>query len=323
MSMESPRSEFRPLEYSWAYDFMTAQKNHPWTHNQIGVESDVAQYHTEFTEAEKHGITTILKLFTTYEIHVGNYWVDVIYRIFPKHEIRMMALAFAAMEGEHALFYDKLNTALGISSKEFYLSFMEEPAMKERMEVIEKAIELGVSEYEEDAALSLATFSIVEGVILYSSFAFLMSFQQPPKNKLKNTCTGLAYSVRDELIHADADSKLFNVFVKERQVDRTELDKKIIDMAKKSFELESVIIDNIFSKGKIEGITDHQLKEFVKSRVNRKLKDIDIPPIYEVSYNPISKWFYKSISSVEFSDFFDRNPTDYTSNWDFNKIKGW
>ena len=323
MSMESPRPEFRPFEYNWAYAFTKAQKDHPWTHSQIGVESDVAQYHTEFTEAEKHGITTILKLFTTYEIHVGNYWVDVIYKIFPKHEIRMMALAFAAMEGEHALFYDKLNTALGISNKEFYLSFMDEPAMKERMEVIEGAIRLGDSEYEEDVALSLATFSLVEGVILYSSFAFLMSFQQPPKNKLKNTCTGLAYSVRDELIHADADSKLFNVYVTERALDRTNLDLKIIDMAKKSFELESVIIDNIFSKGKIEGITDHQLKEFVKSRINRKLKHINIEPIYEVSYNPISKWFYKDITVPEFTDFFNSNPTDYNSNWDFSKLKGW
>ncbi len=331
MSLLTYRPNFRPFQYEQAFKFAKAQNDHHWTHSQIEVESDLMQYHTEFTEAEKHGIQTVLKLFTTYEVHVANYWIDVVYRWFPVPEVRMMAQTFAAMEAEHALFYDKLNNALGLSTKEFYLSFLDDPSMKQRMEFIDKMLEKGDGTcdpgkgetFGKNLALSLAAFSFVEGVVLYSSFAFLMSFQRPPKNKLKNGFTGLSYSVRDEALHADADSWLFNTFIKEQGIQVSELESEIKSIAEVSYWVEEKIIDEIFAKGKIEGITDVQLKNFVQSRINKKLKDIGIGPIYEISYNPISKWFYKMINAVEMTDFFDRSPTSYNNNWNFAKVEQW
>lgn len=321
--LKSKRVNFRPFEYEQAYKYAKAQNDHHWTHGQIEVDSDLMQYNTEFTEAERHGINTVLKLFTTYEVHVANYWLDVVYKNFPIPEVRMMSEVFAAMEVEHALFYDKLNDALGLSNKDFYLSFMEDANMKKRMEFIEEKLDLAKTGKNDNIALSLATFSFIEGVVLYSSFAFLMSFQNPPKNKLKNVFTGLSYSVRDEALHAEADSWLFNTFCEEYKVDMKFLKKEILKVARECYKVEEKIIDNIFAKGKIEGITDVQLKNFVQSRVNKKLKDIGLDPIYEVTYNPISRWFYKLINQIEMTDFFDRNPTSYNNDWNFNKIKGW
>lgn len=321
--LKDVRVNFRPFEYDKAYEFSSSQNDHHWTHNQIEVDSDLMQYNTEFTDAEKHGINTVLKLFTTYEISVGDYWTDVVYRHFPKHEVRMMAQVFSGMEVEHALFYDKLNTALGLSNADFYLSFLQEPEMKKRMDFIGKQLVRGKESDDKSIAISLATFSFIEGVVLYSSFAFLMSFQNPPKNKLKNIFTGLSYSVRDEALHSSADSWLYNTFVEEYELNKESLEKKIIKIAEECYLAEEKIIDNIFAKGKIEGITDTQLKNFVKSRVNKKLRDINIPPIYEVNYNPVGKWFYKKINQVEMTDFFDRNPTSYNNNWNFSKIRKW
>jgi len=323
MGLLDERVNYRPFEYNRAYEFGKAQADHFWTHSQIEVDSDLMQYNTEFTESEKHGIHTVLKLFTSYETKVGDYWSDVVYKHFPKHEVRYMAQTFSAIEAQHALFYDKLNEKLGLSTEEFYLSFMEEPEMKERMNFIGKQLARGKKDTHKDIAISLATFSFIEGVVLYSSFAFLMSFQNPPKNKLKNVFTGLSYSVRDEALHADADSWLYNTFVDEYGLDRKSLEKEIIKIAQECYESECVIIDNIFAKGKIEGITDTQLKNFVQSRINKKLKDIKIESIYEVNYNPVGKWFYKKINQVEMTDFFDRNPTAYTNNWNFAKVRGW
>lgn len=323
--LKDVRVNFRPFEYDKAYEFSKAQNDHHWTHSQIEVDSDLMQYNTEFTEAEKHGINTVLKLFTTYETNVGDYWTDVVYRHFPKHEIRMMSQVFAGMEVEHALFYDRLNEALGFSTEDFYLSFLNEPEMKERMDFIGKQLARGKRDNNRDIAISLATFSFIEGVVLYSSFAFLMSFQNPPKNKLKNVFTGLSYSVRDEALHSNADSWLYNTFVKEygSKLTMDTLVDEIKNIAMECYKSEEKIIDNIFAKGKIDGITDTQLKNFVKSRVNKKLRDIGIDPIFEVSYNPVGKWFYKKINQIEMTDFFDRNPTSYNNDWNFNKIKEW
>lgn len=317
------RENFRPFDYEWAAVFTKMQADHPWTADQIGVESDVTQYKTSFTASEQHGTQTTSKLFTIYETKVANFWIDVIYHNFPQPEIRIMACEFAAQEGQHGLFYDKVNTALGFGTKEFYLSFLEEPEMVERMKFIEDSLAMGRSGIPKGLAESIATFTFIEGVVLYSSFAFLLSFQRPPKNKFKATSTGLAYSVRDENIHAEAGSRLFNEYIKEQNIDLVILEPKIIQIAQKAFEHEEAIINNIFAKGPIEGITAHQMKEFVKSRVNIKLKDIGIKPIYEVTYNPIANWFYKMINNVEMTDFFDRSPTAYTHDWDFESLKGW
>jgi len=311
------------MVYDKALEFNKAQASHQWTADQIEVDGDLMQYHTEFTDSEKHGINTVLKLFTLYEIHVNNYWIDVVYRNFPQHEIRMAATTFAAIESQHGLFYDKVNKGLGLSSKEFHLSFLEDPDMKERHEFIGRSLALGNSGNDEDLAVSLATFTFIEGVILYSSFAFLISFQHSPKDKLKNTFTGLSYSVRDEALHADFGSWLFNTFTKEYGISMESIKDRIVDIAEQSLKVEEKIIDNIFSAGKIEGITDTQLKNFVKSRINKKLKDIGIDPIYEVSYNPVASWFYKKINQIELTDFFDRSPTAYTNNWNFGKVKQW
>lgn len=322
--LKDERINFRPFEYEKAYEFTKAQNNHHWTHSEIDVDSDLTQYHTEFTEAEKHGINTVLKLFTRYELHVGNYWTDVIYHRFPKPEVQMMAQVLGAMEVEHALFYDKLNEAIGLNTKEFHLSFLDDPSMKARDKFIGKMLKNGIEGSDEDLAVALATFTFVEGVILYSSFAFLLSFQQQAQGKLKNVAgTGLAYSVRDEALHADAGSWLFNTFVEEYNIDRNKIQKRIEKIAKESYELEKQIIENIFSKGAIEGITERQLKNFVKSRINKKLKDIKMEQFEKVTYNPISKWFYKAINAVEFSDFFNQNSTSYSNHWNFGKIKEW
>jgi hypothetical protein len=38
--------------------------------------------------------------------------------------------------------------------------------------------------------------------------------------------------------------------------------------------------------------------------------------MYEVSYNPISEWFYKGINDYQFNDFFSGTGNQYHRNWD-------
>ena len=47
-----------------------------------------------------------------------------------------------------------------------------------------------------DDMVSVATFSLVEGVILYSAFGFLKHYQSQGKNKLMNVVRGINFSVR-------------------------------------------------------------------------------------------------------------------------------
>ena len=158
---------------------------------------------------------------------------------------------------------------------------------------------------------------MVEGVILYSSFAFLKHFQSQGKNKLMNLVRGINFSLRDENLHAVAGAWCFKLKTKDYTKEQLEaVEAKIIEGAQKLYEHEKEIIKMTFAEGKIEGITEHQLDNFVQSRINECLKQLGFKKLYDVKYNPISEWFYKAINDYSFNDFFSGMGSQYHRNWD-------
>ena len=297
-----------------------------WTADEINVEKDIQDILSNFTEAEKHAVITTLKLFSIYETHAGDeYWGGRFKRMFDDAEFHRMASVFAMFElAVHAPFYNKINQLLHIDTPEFYMSYLDNPVLKDRVEHIGCMID------NPDDLVSLASFSMVEGVILYSNFAFLKHYQSQGKNKLMNVVRGINFSVRDENIHSVAGAWSFKF--KLNQVKQTldddafvlyklELEKAIQKVALKIYEHEAQIIDMLFEKGNIPGITAHQLQCFVQSRINECLKELGFDKLYEVKYNPISEWFYDGINKFQFNDFFSGQGREYNRNWDESKFE--
>jgi ribonucleotide reductase beta subunit family protein with ferritin-like domain len=259
-----------------------------------------------------HGVVTVLKLFTLYETHVGNdYWLDFIRNKFRRPEIQRMASVFGMFElNVHAPFYNKINEVLNLNTEEFYNSYVKDKTLRGRMDWLDRQFE------GDDMLASLAVGSIVEGAVLYSNFAFLKHFQAEGKNKLVNMAAGINFSVRDENLHSLAGAWLFNTLREEsEQLDNKELDKKIYKTCGKIYEHEARIIDMIFEKGEIKGITDLQMKNFIQARLNLCLEQLRLAPLYEVDYDPISKWFYKNINTPQLHDFFHKQGNSYNRDW--------
>lgn len=291
-----------------------------WLPNEIKVEKDIQDVLVNMTPAEKHGVITTLKLFSLYETHAGSeYWGGRFRSITKKEgaEFERMASVFSMFElAVHAPFYNKINQLLHIDNPEFYLSYLDNNTLKERIEFISGVID------SKDDMESLIAFSMVEGVILYSSFAFLKHFQSQGKNRMMNVVRGINFSVRDEHMHSEAGATTFRFMTK----NYTKTDMEIYELlakrvAEKIVEHEDLIIDMIFEQGKIDGITPHQLKQFVRSRVNVCMKQLGFKSIYKVDYNPISEWFYKGINGYQFNDFFSGMGNQYHREWDETGFK--
>lgn len=309
-------------DYPEAIEFAKSQSEIFWLPDEIEVEKDIHDLKTNLTQSETHGIITVLKLFTIYELSVGNeYWKDYVSTVFPRPDIQRMAATFSFMElGVHAPFYAKLNEALGLDTDEFYLSYLDDPILKNRMTWIGKRVVK--KETVHDILKSVAIFSMIEGAILYSSFAFIKHFQNQGKNKLININAGINFSAQDEDIHAQGGAWLFNQLKKEviakegsSEFYTNKLDEELIETANIIYEHECHIIDKIFEYGEIRGITDLQLKNFVKSRLDICLSRLGIKPIYNPHYNPIKDWFYNNLNSSILHDFFVRQGSDYNRNW--------
>jgi ribonucleotide reductase beta subunit family protein with ferritin-like domain len=162
---------------------------------------------------------------------------------------------------------------------------------------------------------------MIEGAILYSSFAFLKSFQANGKNKIINVVRGIDFSVRDENLHCIGGAWLYNQFSAELGGVDDSVKERLVEAARRIYEHEYRIAQMVFEKGDIEGINLVDLEVFVKSRINLCLENLGIDPIYEVKKNPIADWFYDDINSIRFHDFFTGSGSEYNRNWDESAFK--
>lgn len=302
------------IKYPQAVDFAEQQEHIAWFAKEIDMEKDLHDLHNSVTEAEMHGVVTVLKLFTKYETHVGNeYWLDFVRRKFPRPEIQRMASEFGRTElSIHAPFYNRINEVLNLDNEEFYNSYIKDETLRNRIEWIERQFK------PDDLLQSLAIGSITEGAILYSNFAFLKHFQAEGKNKLVNLSAGINFSVRDENLHSLAGAWLFRTLMSESTLteeQKQKLKDSIVKTCHQVLEHESRIIDMIFEKGTIKGITDNQMKQFIKSRLNLCLNQLGLDAIFEVGYDPISGWFYKNVQQAKMNDFFNNQGSEYNRNW--------
>ena len=313
--MQTPKKSYT-FDYPAAITAADTQMSVFWTHDEIHVDKDIQDIRVNMTEAEAHGVLTTLKLFTLYELIAGTeYWGKRVMRMFPRPDIHRMANAFSFFElNVHAPFYNKINEALMVNTDDFYLDYLNDPLLSERMDFIEDMVT------DKDDLLSLAVFSMVEGAVLYSAFAFLLHFQAKGKNKLKNVCSGIKFSVRDENLHSEGGAWLFKQLLEEKTeageikgATLTCLTLKIESAAEQLKEHEYAIIDKIFEKGEIKGITKQQMKDFVNHRIALCLGNLGLE-VEQVECS-VSDWFYEQINSVQLHDFFAGVGNDYNRLW--------
>ena len=288
-----------------------------WPFTEIPVENDIQDLRTALTEQELHGLTTVLKLFTIYEMRVGDdYWVNRVGRKFKRPEMQRMSTMFSAVEfNSHAGFYNKVNEVLFLDTEEFYGEWRASDILSKRIKFLDSCVR------NKNDLLSIGAFSFIEGAVLYSSFAYIKHFQSQAcgKNLMKNVCSGVNLSVADENTHAIAGALIYKTLLEEANLNEEELSylaAAMQEIAKEVLEHEEGIIDLIFEKGSIKGITKQQMKEFVKHRINLCLNHLGYEQMFEETEDyGIKDWFYKDINSIAIHDFFSAGGNEYSINW--------
>lgn len=289
-----------------------------WLPTEPKVEKDLHCIKTELSPAQLHGTMSTLKLFTLYEQVAGNeYWGGRFKRMFPRPDFLRMCTKFADVEiNIHSPFYQRVDELLGLNTDEFYTSFTDDPVLKARMDFLDEVIS------GKDDLKSVGVFSLVEGAILYSSFAFLMSFQANAHNYLSNIHAGLTFSVKDENLHSEGGAWAFRTLLNEKleaglisQKELMALKHEIQDAATQIYIHESKIIDMIFEKGEMSNANANDLRSFVRHRINLCLGQLNMEPIFADDVSPISEWFYEMIGGDVQHDFFFKIGSSYNRNW--------
>ena len=318
MGLFDNRIPFKPFEYPEYYtEGWLKQAQAFWLHTEIPMQGAIKDWNEHLTPEEKNLVGNILLGFAQTECAVSDYWTGWVTEWFPKHEIKQMAMMFGSQETIHATAYSYLNESLGLEDFE---AFLHEPATAERFENLASITNRYTwedlkdnAEARKEVGKSLAIFSaFTEGVALYSSFAVLYSFQM--RNKLKGIGQQMKWSVRDESLHSKMGCQLFRHMCEEYPELLDQCKDSIEEAARLIVELELKYIDKMFEMGDLENLKADDLKEFIKSRTNSKLKELGYDGIFDFDEEKAGNldWFYHLTGGQTHTDFFAIRPTDYS-----------
>jgi len=212
--------------------------------------------------------------------------------------------------------YSHLIETLGLPETT-YNQFLDYQEMKDKHDYV-----LDISNKNGDlssTATHIAVFSaFTEGMQLFSSFIMLLNF--PRHGKMKGMGQIVTWSIVDETMHAESMIKLFRTYIEEnKEIWNDELKGKIYTIAEKMVQLEDKFIDLAFSMGPMEGLSNADVKQYIRYIADRRLISLGLKGIFKVKKNPLP-WVEEMINAPTHTNFFENRATDYakgalSGNW--------
>ena len=312
-SLFDPRNYYKPFEYPQAYEFYEMHEKMHWLVDEVPMHQDVLDWKNKLTNQEKHFLTQIFRLFTQSDVDVAGAYANKYIPLFPKPEIRMMLLSFAAREAIHIQAYSHLIDTLGMSEAT-YKAFMEYEAMREKHDFIEEF--MGTD--QNMIVQQIAAFSaFTEGMQLFSSFIMLLNFTR--FNKMNGMGQIIAWSIKDESVHVDGMTWLFKEFLKEhKDIWTDDLKRQLYKIAEKMVELEDKFIDLAYELVEdddqsevFKNLTKNEVKQYIRYIADRRLIGLGMRGIFKVKNNPLP-WVEEILNAPEHANFFEQRATAYS-----------
>lgn len=325
LNSESPMFKenivYKPFSYTNAVEINRRHESAHWVEDEIPMGDDVNDWKgNKLTSGEKDFITNVLKLFTTTDVLVGQYYLDYLIPVIKNNELRCMLTSFAAREGIHQRAYALLNDTLGLPESDYH-AFLDIAVLREKSEYAMESTTGTVS----DLAFSLAKGVFNEGVSLFSSFVMLLNFQR--FGKMKAMTKVVEWSIRDETIHVEGNAWLFRQVCEENpDIVNDEFKRRIYDMARIIVDLEDAFIDYVYQDYKIEGLESDEVKQYIRFIADRRLNQLGLKENWMIPENPLT-WLDWILNASNHTNFFEGKVSEYDvgglqgeEKWDRSKI---
>jgi len=314
MPLTVERNYFKPFEYPWAFEAYKMQQQMHWAPMEVPIADDLKDFREKLDDDSRKLITQVFRFFTQADVDVCGGYANHYLPVFKAPEIRMMLATFASFEAIHMEAYSLLLETLGFSDEE-YKMFSKIEAMADKHDYL---TDFNMNT-PFDIAKTIAVYSgFTEGVQLFSSFAILLNF--PRHNLMKNMGQIITWSIRDESLHVESMSKLFQTFIQEnRSIWTDKLKYEIYSAAERVVALEDAFIDLVFENCKIEDLTAEDVKAYIRYIADRRLIGLGMKRIFHSENNPLP-WIDYMVNAVEHTNFFENRSTEYakastTGNW--------
>ena len=137
---------------------------------------------------------------------------------------------------------------------------------------------------------TMVTVNILEGLRFYVSFACSFAFGE--LKKLEGSAKIISFIARDESQHLAMSQRIINNWKDyEKDKDFTkiikETEKEVYKMYDEAVQEEKRWATYLFSKGSMIGLSEKLLHQFVEYTANRRMKGIQLTPVYDQKTNPL------------------------------------
>lgn len=308
MSLLEASKVYKPFQYPWAVDVAVSHEKIHWGEWEAKLQDDVSQWQGgKLTKQEKNHITQILRLFTQSDVAVGTNYIEYYLQKFKNNEIRAMLTSFVNREFVHQRAYALLNDTLGLPEEE-YSAFLEVSEMAEKIEFMG---DIDVNSHT-GLASAIARSVLNEGMSLFSAFVMLLNYQR--FGKMKGMCEIVEWSVRDETMHCEGMVKVFREFCNEHpRIVTDEFKAGIYQMFRDAVKLEDKVIELAFQMGGIDGLTEEEVKKYIRYVANRRLTQLGLKANWTKAMENPLPWLDWVLNGDSFKNFFEGTVTDYNA----------
>jgi ribonucleoside-diphosphate reductase beta chain len=307
------RLMYKPFEYPEVLDFVNTINQTFWVHSEVDFTGDIQDFKVDLNASERNAIKRTLLAIAQVEVDVKGFWGSL-YQYLPKPEFNGLGSTFAECEFRHSEAYAQLLNVLGLENE--FEKALQSSVLKDRISFLKnRTASLKLDSREQAFGLDLVIFSIlIENVSLFSQFATVLSFTHF-RGLLKNTSNIIAWTSKDEQLHANAGIYIFNQIIKENPgwlSDKYEA--TIYQTALEAIEQEQRMLDWIFEEGELEQLSKPVLLNFMKHRLNTSLKQIGLQAIFEIDTKLLNQmnWFEEEVFANTLDDFFAKRPVEYS-----------
>lgn len=305
------RTNMKPYEYPELYQYVTAIRSSFWVHTEFNYTSDVQDFHVNVSSSEREVVRRTMLAISQIEVAVKSFWGDI-YKKLPKPEIGGVGSTFAENEVRHMDAYSHLLEILGLN--EDFENVQNIPVLQQRVEYLEKVIELAKADNDKDYALAIMLFSLfIEHVSLFSQFLIMMSFNKH-KNLFKAISNAVEATSKEENLHGMFGIDVINIIQEEHpEWFNEEMKARVNSMCLEALQAETAIVDWIFESGELDFIPKRVVIEFIKSRLNNSLQSINMAPVFAIDAGSLkeTEWFDIETVATKQSDFFYKRSVNY------------
>lgn len=303
-----------PFKYPWAWKFFLQANNNHWTPLDVQMLKDVEDYNIRLTDAEKHVFENVLAYLTTSDILALRNIALAVMEKMTSPELQIYQAKQIQEEALHVWTYQHCIETIGLDQGEIYNRYRTVPSINNKIQfsnrmledILDPYLDLTIEENLYKFLKSYFFFScIFEGTWFYHGFTPIFALQR--LGLMKGTCEQLQYILRDELLHIQFGIRVIKTIMEEEDIKIPF--NEIKSIVREAESCESDYIDYILEQP-IRGYNKNDHMEQFKFIINRRMKQLGYPLLYDIKEPPI-RWLDEQTNIKKDKNFFETRVTEY------------